>query len=169
MPETRVADDAPEGNDLDLSVVLPSHDEEAAIASVIGEIRAALKNWPGRWEILIVDDASTDATFARAQAEDVRIVRHVERRGSGAARKTGIRAARGAIVAMLDADGSYDPAQLPELLRWYPGYDQVNGARDVERGDVKWLRAPAKWAIRKLAEFISGKTIPDLNTGMKAF
>jgi glycosyltransferase involved in cell wall biosynthesis len=158
-----------DGGPLDLSVVLPCFNEEEAIGPVIREVRAGLAAWPGSFEILVVDDASTDRSSERAHAEGVRVVRRVENGGSGASRKTGTVAARGAVIAMLDADGTYDASALPELLSHFPGYDQVNGARTSEQGTLKALRVPAKWAIRKLAEWISGKRIPDLNTGMKAY
>ena len=128
------------------------------------------------YEILVVDDASTDRTaelaeeFARSCDRcPVRVVRRPERRGAGAARKVGIRQARGQIIVMLDADGTYPAASIPELLRFFPAYDQVNGARSSEQGSHPWLRRPAKWFIRKLACYLTGFAIPDLNTGLKAF
>jgi glycosyltransferase involved in cell wall biosynthesis len=81
----------------------------------------------------------------------------------------GVRAARGEIVVMLDADGTYPAAAIRELLRYFPVYDQVNGARTSEQGTHRWLRRPAKWIIRKLACYLTGHKIPDLNTGLKAF
>jgi len=164
MPEVVVENEA-----VDLSIVLPAYNEEDAIQSVLCEIRKSMDDWPGTWEILVVDDASTDRTARYAEKEGVRVLRRVENGGSGASRKTGIRGARGNLVAMLDVDGTYDASHLPELLSYFPDYDQVNGARTSEQGTVKLLRAPAKWVIRKLAEWISGKRIPDLNTGMKVF
>lgn len=154
---------------LDLTVLLPSYNEQEAIVPVIDEIRQALRDWPGTWEILVVDDASADQTAARARAQGVRVIRRAENGGSGASRKTGTRAARGRLVAMLDADGTYVPSYLPELLGYFPDYDQVNGARTSEQGTLKALRFSAKLLIRKLAEWISGKRIPDLNTGMKVY
>lgn len=166
MPEhTSNASDEP----LDLTVLLPCYDEEEAIGPVIRELREALVGWPGSWEILVVDDASTDCTAERAEAAGARVLRRVQNAGAGAARKTGIRAARGQVVAMLDADGTYPAKHLPELLTFLPDWDQVNGARSSEQGTLPWLRAPAKWTIRKLAEWIAGREIPDLNTGMKVF
>ncbi len=129
-----------------------------------------------RYEILVVDDGSTDRTawivqqFARQCWQcPVRLVQHPQRRGAGAARKTGIRQARGHLVVMLDADGSYPASAIPELLKHFPHYDQVNGARTSEQGRWRWLRRGAKWAIRRLACYLTGTHIPDLNTGMKAF
>src|SRR5687768_1682787 len=122
MPE--VKDSGP----VDLSVVLPCFNEEEAIAPVIREVRSGLAGWAGTFEILVVDDASSDRSAERAEQEGVRVVRRVENGGSGASRKTGVVAARGPIVAMLDADGTYDASSLPELVRHLPAYDQVNGA-----------------------------------------
>jgi polyisoprenyl-phosphate glycosyltransferase len=154
---------------VDVSILLPAFNEETAISAVIEEIRAVMSAWHGSWEILVVDDASTDQTRERAEQAGARVIHRVENGGAGAARKTGILEARGTIIAMLDADGSYDPAELPRLLAHFPDYDQVNGARTSEQGDLKPLRVPAKWLVRKLTEVVSGKKIPDLNTGFKLF
>ena len=89
--------------------------------------------------------------------------------GSGAARRTGILNAEGEIIVMLDTDGSYEASDIPELIKYFPLYDQVNGARTSEEGTLKFLRTPAKWFIRKLACYLTGIKIPDLNTGLKAF
>jgi glycosyltransferase involved in cell wall biosynthesis len=142
---------------------------------VLGEIVEALADETA-YEILVVDDASTDRTAELAErfaAEcwhcPVRVIRSPLNRGAGAARKIGVRAARGEIVVMLDADGTYPAAAIRELLRYFPAYDQVNGARTSEQGTLPWLRRPAKWFIRKLACYLTGHKIPDLNTGLKAF
>jgi glycosyltransferase involved in cell wall biosynthesis len=97
------------------------------------------------------------------------VIRCPQQRGAGAARKVGIRHARGDIVVMLDADGSYPAHMIPALLEHFPCYDQVNGARTSEQGSLPWLRRPAKFVIRKLACYLTGHKIPDLNTGLKAF
>jgi glycosyltransferase involved in cell wall biosynthesis len=159
-----------------LTVLLPAYNEEDAIQQVLEEIVDALSAEPIRYEIVVVDDASTDRTAQRAEQFarscwtcPVRVVRCAENRGAGAARKVGIRQARGELVVMLDADGSYPADAIPELVAHFPGYDQVNGARTSEQGTLPWLRRPAKWLIRKLACYLTGHKIPDLNTGLKAF
>ncbi len=159
-----------------VTVLLPCYNEQRAIQSVLAEIVSTMCEEPFTYEVLVVDDASTDDTVALAEqfAADawgahVRVVRRSENRGAGAARKTGIREARGDIIVMLDADGTYPAQAIPELLRYFPAYDQVNGARTSEQGTWPWLRRPAKWAIRKLACYLTGCRIPDLNTGLKAF
>ena len=98
----------------------------------------------------------------------VKVIRRPERRGAGAAEDRHS-PRQGEIVVMLDADGSYPADAILELLRYFPAYDQVNGARTSEQGTLPWLRRPAKWLIRKLACYLTGHAIPDLNTGLKAF
>jgi len=159
-----------------LSVVLPAYNEREAIEHVLEEVVDALSGESIRYEVVVIDDASTDGTaelaeeFARTCWQcPVRVIRCPEQRGAGAARKVGIRHARGEIVVMLDADGTYPAHGILQLLRHFPAYDQVNGARTSEQGTLPWLRGPAKWFIRKLACYLTGHRIPDLNTGLKAF
>lgn len=159
-----------------LTVLLPAYNEELAIESVLDEVVESLAAEDIRYEILVVDDGSTDNTAALAERFSescwqcpVRVVRAAENRGAGAARKIGVREARGDVVVMLDADGSYPASAIPELLAYFPQYDQVNGARTSEQGTMPWLRGPAKWFIRRLACYLTGHPIPDLNTGLKAF
>lgn len=168
--------DAPVAPVYDVTILLPAYNEERAIVQVLCEVAAALADEPLRYEILVVDDASTDRTVALAERfameherPEVRVIRMPENRGAGAARKVGVRAARGDVVVMLDADGTYPACAIRDLLRHFPQYDQVNGARTSEQGTLPWLRRPAKWVIRKLACYLTGRNIPDLNTGMKAF
>ena len=155
--------------ELDVTILIPVYNEEAAIQGVISEVKKAMVSTSHRYEILVVDDQSTDRSYELAQSEKVRVLRRPVRGGSGAARRTGIQAARGEIIVMLDGDGSYDAGDIPKLLAYFPEYDQVNGARTSEQGTLKLLRMPAKWFIRQLASYLTSTRIPDLNTGLKAF
>lgn len=156
-------------DDLDLTVLLPAFNEKEAIEPTIREINEVLSGREWSYEILVIDDGSTDETPRLAADLGARVITRRRRMGSGAARRTGLIHARGRIVCMMDADGSYDPATIPEMMGHFPDYDQVNGARDREMGTVAWLRAPVKWALRKFASYLAGERIPDLNTGLKAF
>lgn len=89
--------------------------------------------------------------------------------GGGAARSTGIRHASGEVVVVSDGDGTYPLQDIPRLVEELEDCEMVVGARKKEAGTLKALRIPAKFVIRKLAEFISGARIPDLNSGMRAF
>ena len=77
--------------------------------------------------------------------------------------------ARGRVVVWTDVDMTYPNDQIPELVGELDGWDQVVGARTSEQGTARFLRAPAKWFIRKLAGYLTGVRIPDLNSGFRAF
>lgn len=158
-----------ENQPIQVSIVLPCYNEEDAVSSVIADIRNAMVPTDWNYEILCVDDCSSDKTVERVKAENVRLIERKMNGGSGASRKTGIINARGEIIVMLDADGTYNAPDIPALLDHFPEWDQVNGARTTEEGTMKLLRVPAKWFIRQLAIYLSGQHIPDLNTGLKAF
>lgn len=154
----------------DVTVVIPAYNEEATILCVINDINRVMRETKYSYEILVVDDCSTDNTIKLLEnRNDIRLVKHKRNAGSGFSRKTGIIEAKGQIVVMIDGDGTYPAEAIPELLSYIPEYDQVNGARKKESGSMKLLRIPAKWFIRNLACFLTNQRIPDLNTGLKAF
>lgn len=152
-----------------VSLVIPAYNEEEAIA---GDLRAAidtLKATTYDWEIIVVDDGSTDRTAEIvASFPEVRLLQHQYNLGGGRARNTGVVNAKGEIVVISDGDGTYPMQDIPALVEELTDCDMVVGARTKEAGTVKALRVPAKFIIRKLAEFISGAKIPDLNSGMRA-
>lgn len=154
---------------IEITVLIPAYNEAGAIGQVIADVNAVMASAGRMFEILVVDDCSTDNTSAIAARAGARVFRHGFNQGSGAARRSGIRQARGEIIVMLDGDGTYEPSAIPGMLEWFPEYDQVNGARTSEQGTFPALRRPAKWFIRRLAIYLSGQNIPDLNTGLKAF
>ena len=154
---------------LDVTILLPCYNEGEALSSVINDIRAAMEDSNYTYEILVVDDNSKDRSAEIAAELGCRVIRHSINKGSGGSRKTGILAAKGKIIAMLDADGTYTASDIPKMLALFPQYDQVNGARTSEEGTLPFLRYPAKWIIRMIASILAGRLIPDLNTGLKAF
>src|SRR5690606_28053715 len=104
-------------SDLDVSVVIPVHNEREAIAEDLRVIQHSLREAGYRFEIIVVDDGSTDETpDIVASFEDVRLIRHPTNRGTGAALKTGITAARSPIIIMTDGDGTYPNHEMPAML-----------------------------------------------------
>jgi len=155
---------------VEVSVVLPVFNEAGHLAEEITRIRAGLDRSGRTYEIVVIDDGSTDGTAeVLAGIEGIRTIHFPENRGSGSARRAGTRAARGDIVVWTDADMTYPNDRIPELVDELGDYDQVVGARTSEQGTVKALRVPAKWFIRKLAEYLTERRIPDLNSGFRAF
>ena len=154
----------------DVSVVLPVYNEAGHLLVEIDRIKTALDSSPYSYEIIVVDDGSTDgSTEQLGQVDGIRFFRFAQNRGSGSARKAGTRAARGDVVVWTDADMTYPNDRIPELVKELEGWDQVVGARTSEQGTNKAARVPAKWVIRKLACYLTDTDIPDLNSGLRAF
>lgn len=155
----------------EVTVVLPAFNEEKSIGPVLKELVGAMRRSRLSFEILLIDDGSTDATVRRGRKAypKIRVLSHKRRLGEGAARKTGIRVAKGKIILTLDADGTYPCKEIPNMLKAMKHADMVVGARRREAGTLKFLRTPAKHFIRVLAQFIVGQSIPDLNSGLRAF
>ncbi len=152
-----------------ISIVIPAYNEEEAIGHDIETIIETMNKTDYRWELIVVNDASQDRTKEIVEGyPQVRLINHPYNLGGGAARNTGIRQAKGDIIVIADGDGTYPLTDIPRLIEALEGYDMVVGARTIEMGTMKWLRVPAKWFIRKLAEFMTGSRIPDLNSGMRA-
>lgn len=155
---------------LDVSIVLPVHNEAGHLADEIARISTAMDDSSYSWELLIVDDGSTDgsADIAKGHA-NVRVLRRQRNRGSGAARRIGTEYARGRVVVWSDADMSYPNDQIPELVKELGDGDHIVGARTSEAGTYRFFRVPAKWFVRRLACYLTRTEIPDLNSGFRAF
>jgi glycosyltransferase involved in cell wall biosynthesis len=155
---------------LDVSIILPVYNEAEHLVQEVNRVRAAMDASPYSYEIIVVDDGSDDnSAEVASQIEGIRFLQFLENRGSGSARKAGTKAARGRVTVWTDVDMTYPNDTIPQLVKELEGYDQVVGARTSEEGTHKALRVPAKWLIRKLAQFLTGTKIPDLNSGFRAF
>jgi glycosyltransferase involved in cell wall biosynthesis len=160
-----------------VTVVLPAYNEQDHVMAEVERICAALDASELTYEVLAIDDASTDGTLAvlreaEARFPHVKVMAFRRNGGTGTARRIGTTTARGEIVVWTDADMTYPNERIPELVRALrddDSYDQVVGARTSEEGTHKLLRVPAKWLIRKVAERLTNERIPDLNSGLRAF
>jgi glycosyltransferase involved in cell wall biosynthesis len=160
----------PEDGAVDVSIILPVFNEAGHLDDEIERIHKTMDDSRYSYEVLVVDDGSTDGSGERLQAiEGIRLLQFATNRGSGSARKYGTHAATGRIVVWTDVDMTYPNDTIPELVDQMEGFDQVVGARTSEEGTVKLVRMPAKWLIRKLASYLTGVQIPDLNSGFRAF
>lgn len=154
-----------------VSIVVPAYNEEEAIIADLEIIKRAMAESRWDYEIIVVNDGSTDATESRVlSVEGVRLINHASNRGGGFARNTGIKASSGDVVVVTDGDGTYPNYEIPRMLEMMEerDLDMLVGARRREAGTMKVLRTPTKWFIRRLAMFMSGFNIPDLNSGLRA-
>jgi glycosyltransferase involved in cell wall biosynthesis len=151
-----------------ISIVIPAHNEEGAIGDVLA--RLAAEPPPGVFEIIVVDDGSTDATGEIAARAGARVLRHPHNRGYGAALKTGIRAATGDFVLTMDADGQHrleDVRNLCEATGRAHAADCFIGHRTALVHSPLW-RMPGKWMLTRMARILTQRKIPDLNSGLRA-
>lgn len=152
-----------------VSVVIPAYNEEQAVGSVIAELREVLRRHGIEAEIIVVDDGSADQTAQAAADAGARVLRHRSNRGYGAALKSGVAAASNDYIVITDADGTYPCEYIPEMLDRLEGSDMVVGARVGKNLKIPLLRRPAKWALNRLANYLTKAHIPDLNSGLRAF
>jgi polyisoprenyl-phosphate glycosyltransferase len=162
---------------LDVTIVLPCYNEQTHVVAEVERITAAMDASGFAYELMVIDDKSTDDTLAILREAEprfphMRLIPFTRNGGSGTARRIGSHQARGRIVVWTDADMTYPNERIPEFVHYLldnPHVDQVVGARTSEQGSHKLLRVPAKWMIRKVAEVLAGTRIPDLNSGLRAF
>ncbi len=150
-------------------IVIPAYNEEAVIASVIADIRAA-----GYDNILVVDDGSKDATFKVAQKSGAVAIRHRLNRGKGAATKTGIEAAKllGAdIVVTIDGDGQHNPEDIQNLI--FPiqnrKADVVLGTRLKDPKGMPWYKIAHNWIGNAIVWYLYGLWVSDSQSGFRAY
>lgn len=151
----------------EVSVVIPAFNEEGGIAEQVRAVHDVLARRGRPFEIVVVDDGSTDRTAEIAAALPCRLLRNGENRGYGASLQRGIAAARSETIVMTDADGTYPAEEIPRLLEKAGDHDMVVGARTGENVSWPLLRRPARAFIRRLASFLAEKPIPDLNSGLR--
>jgi glycosyltransferase involved in cell wall biosynthesis len=146
-----------------VSVVIPGYNEAGAIGDVVRGLASAAK-WH---EILVIDDGSTDDTRARAEAAGARVIRHPYNKGNGASVKTGIRAASGEFILIIDGDGQHQPGDAVRLVNKLGDYDLVIGARSSET-QAGSARRMGNATLNRLAGFLTERQIPDLTSGFRA-
>ncbi len=153
--------------DADVSVVIPAFNEEKAIGATLDAVLGALASSSRRYEVIVVNDGSSDGTAAVASTRGVRVVTHRRNRGYGASLKSGTLAAHGDVVLFYDADNQFEPSDIDRMVTELGDLDAVFGAR-TSGSHAPFSRRGGKKLLGWLANYLARTRIPDLNCGLRA-
>jgi glycosyltransferase involved in cell wall biosynthesis len=146
-----------------VSVILPAYNE----AATIGDLISRIKDLYPDFEIIVINDGSTDNTSEAAENAGAHLYNHPYNIGNGAAIKSGIRVASGDVLVFMDADGQHDPADIAGLLKYMPDYDMVVGARSI-KDQASVGRAIGNKLYNWLASYVAKFYVQDLTSGFRA-
>jgi len=150
-------------NFCEISIVIPVFNEAKTLAGTLGRIRALHLS---RSEVIVVDDGSTDHSAEVAMAEGANVIRHPYNIGNGAAVKSGIRAARGRLLVLIDGDGQHQPQDITKLLGESNNYHMVVGAR-AKGSKLRFHRYVANVLYNLLASYVTRFQVKDLTSGFR--
>lgn len=151
-----------------ISLVIPCYNEENAVEDVLNSVHAVLSQGNVPFEIIAVNDGSTDKTASLIDTNRFKLVNHEINRGYGASLKTGVNHAQYECIVITDADSTYPNERIFELYDLLQKHDMVVGARTGANVNIPLIRRPAKWVLNQLANYLSGYKIPDINSGFRA-
>lgn len=154
------------------TIIIPAYNEEQGIERTIGRLNELLKKSSHEFEVIFVDDGSTDDTYKKLKESEFkffRVIRHKINAGYGAALKTGVEAAANEIIVITDADGTYPVQKIPELIDVMVDqeHDMVVGSREGRKLEFNPARIFAKYFLHLLANYLTSRKIPDINSGLR--
>jgi len=155
-----------------LSVIMPAHNEEAAIAGTVHGVVNTLKAWVPDFEVIVVNDGSKDRTRSiveeiAASDQHVRLINHTVNQGYGAALVSGFEAITKDLVFFMDSDGQFDIADLERFFAFIDEYDAVLGYR-IDRQDT-WVRKLNAWGWKMLVRLVFGLRVRDIDFAFKLY
>ena len=157
--------------EIDLSVVIPIYNEEENIEPLLEELFPILRNIGRPFEIICVDDSSTDGSLSVLEKQkkryaELRIIRHRINSGESAADATGFTHARGTVIITIDGDQQNDPADIPMLLETLKDADAVCGVRRKREDD--WVKRISSRIANGFRNLVTGDTISDAGCTFRA-
>lgn len=152
---------------LGVSVIIPAYNEAEGVGGVVREVLGILADLDRPYEVIVIDDCSTDGTGELAREAGAKVLTHARNKGYGGSLKDGVRAAQHPIVLFYDADGQFNADDIPTMLSYLPEYDMATGWRD-SRSHVPKDRVLGKKVLAQVANYLAHQTIPDLNCGFRA-
>ena len=154
-----------------LSVVIPAYNEEGAIGGTIDEVRGILQKADiNPYEIIVVNDGSTDSTASEAEERGAKILTNPHNIGYGYSLKRGIRCAQYDTIAITDADMTYPFEYIPDFIKEKEkGFDLVIGERTGQHYRESFIKAALRGILKFIVEFTAGRRINDINSGLRVF
>jgi len=150
-------------SDTKVSIIIPAYNETECVGDIVSKLRSL---YP-QYEVIVIDDGSTDSTVAEAQNAGANVFSHPYNIGNGAAVKSGIRVASGDVLVFMDADGQHNPADIARLVEHLPEFDMVVGARSI-RDQGSLSRAFGNKLLNWFASYVAKFRIKDLTSGFRA-
>lgn len=152
------------------SMIIPVRNEEEVIDEVINEVKKALNTLESSYEIIVIDNVSTDKTVDIVKKHsDVRLIQHEFDKGYGGSIKEGVKVAKSDNVIIIDGDGTYPAKDIPKLVSYIGQYELVSGARVGKDVSISLIRRIGKFFHHRLINFLAGERIPDMNSGLRVF
>jgi glycosyltransferase involved in cell wall biosynthesis len=156
-----------------VSAVIPVYNEALAVGDTLARLERALETAPRveRFEIIMVDDASTDGGLENARLpQTAKVVRHDRNRGYGASLKSGIAEAQYPLIVICDSDGSYEVEAIPRLLdRWVPSGMIVAARDDIRYPENHQIKTFSRRLFHLWLLLVSFRRIQDVNSGLRVF
>lgn len=150
-------------NNLKVSVIIPAFNEALSIRGLVSRIKTLYPDF----EVIVINDGSSDNTAAVAKDAGARVFSHPYNIGNGAAIKSGIREATGEILVFIDGDAQHSPEDIGKLVKYLPEYDMVVGKRSGS-GQSTLFRALGNFIFNRMASYVSKFRVRDLTSGFRA-
>ncbi len=148
-----------------ITIIIPAYNEEAGIGKTLDELVPIAKQMS--WQILVINDGSNDSTGELiSNYASIQSINRKTNRGYGASLKLGVRRAKTDIIAFYDADGQHHPQDLLNLYNSFDDADMLVGSRGKD-SHQSLIRKPGKWVLKKIANYLTGSKIPDINSGLR--
>jgi glycosyltransferase involved in cell wall biosynthesis len=158
--------------DIQVSIIIPAYNEEKTIGTVIGEVSEIMGVYGLPYEIIVVNDCSTDDTeMVALSGRKATIITNESNRGKGYCLRKALRYARGDIIVTLDADGEHKPKEIPDLLNaLFEGNDIVSGSRFLSKriGSTTRIHQVGNFIFNTAIMVLTGRPVSDSQTGFRA-
>lgn len=153
-----------------LSIIIPAYNEEESIKETLSELLSFCNSELAKYQIIVVDDASTDRTAAIAEGhKEATVIKNPVNAGYGGSIKKALSEARYEHILIMDADGTYPPGEIKKLLPFAADFDMVIGARKGKHYRGSFFKSVSRKIFFLLVKYVTGENIPDVNSGLRIF